>query len=76
MNRFLIALALTIVLALVSLIGAASRQPLLLVMAFLLWTPTAWFTGYTFAKAGGRVRSPVDLDRERSPKRQQGTEFS
>jgi len=41
--------------------AVAAQLPALLLSAFCLWTPVAWWVGYAFAKAGGRVRSPVNL---------------
>jgi hypothetical protein len=61
MKRLLMALGVTLALFLLFFAGLAVQDAAMTLAALCLWTPAAWWLGYTFAKAGGRVRSPVNL---------------
>ncbi len=68
MSHLLMAVGLTLVLLLLFFAGVTAQEPGLLMAATCLWTPVAWWLGFAFAKAGGRVRSPVNLAKPVTPR--------
>lgn len=76
MRQFLAWLGISVALAILFLIGVIVQQPFLLVSGFCLWTPVTWMVGFAFARAGGHIRSPINLNAQ--PKKQpiSKTEFN
>jgi hypothetical protein len=76
MRQFLMWIGISVGLALLFIVGLIFQQPFLLMSGVCLWTPAAWMVGFAFARAGGRVSSPVNLDRQPQKKPVSRTEFS
>lgn len=64
MKRLIVAISMTVILIAVLAVSMNGQSPGLAGAALCLWTPVAWFVGYSFAKAGGKLRSPVAVEKE------------
>jgi len=64
MKRLTFAVAMIAVLVIALILGITLQTPALIGAAMCLWTPVMLFSGYSFAKVGGKVRSPISMPRK------------